>query len=320
MDNNRITLLTKIAELYYMQGLTQSQISAKIHIHRTEISKLLKEARKLGIVQITINPNIKNSSNLQKFFIKNFNLKNMIIVPDTTESIDLKALGEFAGPYISNIITSNSTIGISWGRTLAHAISNFTKNNKKHNITVVPLIGGPTGRLKNDYQSNRLVYLLSEKLNANSETLNTPAIVSSNTLKEELLSNPNNQIVFNYWDKLDYAIVGIGSNLITELEQWKEFYKNSNFSDIFKNTAVVGDLLSHPFTQNGDFIDISKLNIISIDMQKLKEVPNVIGLACGKNKVNAILGALNTGILDILITTDTTALAIKKIYDKKSQM
>lgn len=313
MNNNRIAQLIKIAELYYLQGMTQSQISNEVHIHRTEISKLLKEARKLGIVQISINPNGKNSNKLQKFLIDKFNLKDALIVPENTEAIDLKTLGELAGPYLSKLISSDSTVGISWGRTLAHAIANFPKSTKKHGITVVPLIGGPAGRLKNDYQSNKLVYILSEKLNARSEALNTPAIVSSPELKAELLSNPNNQIVFDYWSRLDYALVGIGSNMITELEQWKEFYKNSNFSDVFQNTEVVGDILSTPFSQDGTFFNFSKLNIIGLNIEKLKQVPTVVGLACGKNKVNAILGALNSGVLDILITTDTTALAIKKL-------
>lgn len=313
MENKLISQLTTIAELYYMQGLTQKEISERVHIHRSEISRLLKEARKLGLVQITVNSNVQSLNSLQDFLIKQFHLKDALVVPKNTESSDLQILGELAAQYLSKKITSNSVIGVSWGRSLAHTIQSLPNQNQRHGITVVPLIGGPTGRLKNDYQSNRLVYIMAEKLNAKGESLNCPALVSSKALKDELISNPNTQVVLNYWKNLDYALVGIGSNLITNLNQWKEFYKDSNFTTLLKKTNAVGDILSRPYSQDGEIIKSSKLNVIGLDLNSLKEVPNVIGVACGKNKIRSILGALNTGVLDVLITTDITALGIQSI-------
>lgn len=316
MENKLISQLTTIAELYYMQGLTQKEISERVHIHRSEISRLLKEARKLGLVQITVNSNVQSLNSLQDFLIKQFHLKDALVVPKNTESSDLQILGEFAAQYLSKKITSNSVIGVSWGRSLAHTIQSLPNQNQRHGITVVPLIGGPTGRLKNDYHSNRLVYIMAEKLNAKGESLNCPALVSSKALKDELISNPNTQVVLNYWKNLDYALVGIGSNLITNLNQWKEFYKDSNFTTLLKKTNAVGDILSRPYSQDGEIIKSSKLNVIGLDLNSLKEVPNVIGVACGKNKIRSILGALNTGVLDVLITTDITALGIQSICSR----
>ena len=48
--------LVKISDLYYMHGLTQQEISNIAHIHRTEISRILKAARDEGVVSIAINP------------------------------------------------------------------------------------------------------------------------------------------------------------------------------------------------------------------------------------------------------------------------
>lgn len=320
MENKLISQLTTIAELYYMQGLTQQEISKRVHIHRSEISRLLKEARKLGLVQITVNSNVQSLNSLQDFLIKKFNLKDALVVPENTESLDLQMLGEFAAQYLSKKITNNSVIGVSWGRSLAHTIQSMPDQSQRRGITVVPLIGGPAGRLKNDYQSNKLVYILAERLNAKGESLNCPALVSSKALKSELTSNPNIQVVLNYWEDLDYALVGIGSNAITNLTQWKEFYKNSDFTNLLKKTNAVGDILSRPYTQDGKIIKSSKLNVIGLDLNSLKKVPNVVGIACGKNKVRSILGALNTGVLNVLITTDITALGIKSLCTLESQM
>lgn len=313
MKNNLINQLISVAKLYYIDELTQKEIANKFHIHRSQISRMLKEARKLGLVKITVNSGLKDFSDLQNFLIKKFNLKEALIVPENIDDLNLKTLGSFAANYLSQTITSNSVIGISWGRTLAHAFQAMPSKSEKHGIVVVPLIGGPAGRLKNDYQSNRLAFLLSEKLNGKSESLNCPAIVSSKNLQEELMSNPNNQVVFNLWQNLDYAIVGVGSNLIIDMEQWQEFYKNSSFASLFSETNAVGDILSQPYSADGKIINSSKYHIISMNLDSLKKVPVVIGIACGRNKIKSILGALNTHIIDVLITTDITALGIKDL-------
>lgn len=313
MKDKLISQLTEIAELYYMQGLTQKEISERVHIHRSEISRMLKEARKLGLVKITVNSSTENLSKLQDFLINTFHLKDAMVVPESTEALDLETLGEFAAQYLTKNIQSNSVIGLSWGRSLAHTIQSMPSKSKKHGITVVPLIGGPNGELKNDYQSNRLVYSLAEKLNARSETLNSPALVSSEKIKNELFANPANQVVFNYWKRLDYAVIGFGSNMISNLAFWQEFYKDSDFTEITKNSQAIGDILSTPYTQEGKIIDSSKLHVIAMDLDSLKKVPNVIGVACGKRKVKSMLGALRTGVINILITTDTTALSIENL-------
>lgn len=313
MENKLISQLITVSEYYYLEGLTQKEISEKVHIHRSEISRMLKQARKLGLVKITVNSHIQGLTDLQDFLIKKFKLKDALVVPESTNNFDLQTLGDFAAQYLTKNLSSNSTIGVSWGRSLAHTIQSLPSKSTKHGMTIVPLIGGPAGRLKNDYQSNQLTYLMAEKLNGKSESLNSPALVSSKELKDELMSNPNNQIITSYWKNLDYAIIGIGSSLITDLSQWKQFYKNSNFLNVFKKGNAVGDILSRPFTQEGKFIDSSKIHVVGLDPKSLKKVPNVIAIACGKNKVNSILGALNSNVLDVLITTDTTALEIKNL-------
>lgn len=315
-QNNLINQLVKISEMYWIQGLTQKEIAQKIHIDRSKISRILTQARKLGIVKISINANYQNIDKLQSFLIRTFSLNDALVVPENSEVLDLQTLGNYAAQYLEKCIINNSTIGLSWGRSLAHTIQSLPQNLDKKGTKIVPLIGGPVGRLKNDYQSNQLAFILSEKLGGRLETLNCPAIVSSAAMKRELVSNPNNKVVFENWKKLDYAIVGIGSSDLSQLSQWKEFYKSNSFNNIFKNENIIGDILSQGYTSSGKIIKNTNIHVIALNLDQLKQVPNVIGIACGRNKIKAILGALNCGLLTTLITTDTTALGIKNLYER----
>jgi len=46
--------LFRIAQMYYEDDLTQEEISKELHISRSNISKMLKRARNVGIVEIVV--------------------------------------------------------------------------------------------------------------------------------------------------------------------------------------------------------------------------------------------------------------------------
>ena len=47
-------LLARVASLYYEDNLTQAEISRHVHTSRSTVSRLLRQARDSGIVEITI--------------------------------------------------------------------------------------------------------------------------------------------------------------------------------------------------------------------------------------------------------------------------
>ena len=47
-------MLATVANLYYNSEMTQNEIAARMYTSRSKISRMLKEARELGIVEISI--------------------------------------------------------------------------------------------------------------------------------------------------------------------------------------------------------------------------------------------------------------------------
>ena len=47
-------ILATVANLYYNSDLTQNQIAERFYTSRSKISRMLKEAREMGIVEINI--------------------------------------------------------------------------------------------------------------------------------------------------------------------------------------------------------------------------------------------------------------------------
>jgi DNA-binding transcriptional regulator LsrR (DeoR family) len=53
---NELRLMTRVAQMYHVDGMKQAEISATLHISQATISRLLKRAETEGIVKITITP------------------------------------------------------------------------------------------------------------------------------------------------------------------------------------------------------------------------------------------------------------------------
>ncbi|HBY24682.1 MAG TPA: DNA-binding transcriptional regulator, partial [Propionibacteriaceae bacterium] len=51
---DELRLMTKVARLYHEKGLTQPQIAAQLLLSQARVSRLLKQAEALGIVQTVI--------------------------------------------------------------------------------------------------------------------------------------------------------------------------------------------------------------------------------------------------------------------------
>ncbi len=73
----------------------------------------------------------------------------------------------------------------------------------------------------------------------------------------------------------------------------------------------MGDVLSHILDKDGNLISVSQeQRLMSTPLKELQKLENVIGVAGGPMKVDAILAALRGKYLDVLITDEDTAQAL----------
>jgi len=121
------------------------------------------------------------------------------------------------------------------------------------------------------------------------------------------MKNDETQKLLEKARNVDIALVGIGapigsSNLVEtgyfEKEQIKEM----------QNLGVAGDICSRFFDEEGQVCDLEiNKRTIGINLDDLKNINEVIGVAGGEEKVSSIVGALKGGFLDVLITDAKTA-------------
>ncbi|MCJ7689713.1 MAG: RNA polymerase subunit sigma-70, partial [Clostridiaceae bacterium] len=107
--------------------------------------------------------------------------------------------------------------------------------------------------------------------------------------------------------KCNIALVGIG-NVDEGSTLYKHKFLGKDEKDLIKSKGGVVDICFIPFNINGEIVETEISNrIIGIDATSLIDIPLVIGVAGGEEKKNTVLGALKSGLLNVIITDSDTA-------------
>jgi DNA-binding transcriptional regulator LsrR (DeoR family) len=307
VDDKHQYLLAKVADLYYNQELTQGVIGKELGLSRVKIYRLLKEARDKGIVRISITWPIKTNEGLERQLKESFDLKTALVLAGTTQ--DMTSLAQLAAQYLEQTLRPNTTLAICLGQT-THAVIEAIHPDYQAHIKVAQATGGMSSSLQK-YDSSSLARQLAEKLGGEAIYLPSPAIADSQEAARVIKQQSEVQRVLESSRKADFALVGIGN-----LEPKSSNFVKAGFlteADVLALRAAkaVGDMAWHIFDIEGN-LHPSPFNkqIIGISLEDLKQIPLTIGVAQGKEKARAILGALRTGAINVLCSDEETILEV----------
>jgi DNA-binding transcriptional regulator LsrR (DeoR family) len=74
-------LKTRVAWLYYMEGLTQDQIANELGLTRTRVLRMLAAARQDGTVQIRVTSKLSHCVQLERSLERQWGLERAIVIP-----------------------------------------------------------------------------------------------------------------------------------------------------------------------------------------------------------------------------------------------
>ena len=313
MPRNRADMMQmyRIAKMYYMDGLTQAQIAEAESISRSQISRLLDQARSRGIVEITVRmPGRISLNELRDDLIRELKLKDVAIAPlnETAAEEDvIEAIATAAAGFLPKELKSCRTVGMGWGRTLYRTSCVLSPRGAESEKLFVPLIG-VSGTDNPALQVNAILDRMGERFRAHTYFINVPAYRDSKEPLSELAKKRLQQL-HRYWDELDAAVVGVGAApsvgdlFISEV--------SSRSAERALLVQAVGDILTHFFRADGTLIpEIPGYERIAFHAANLRQVRKVICLAGGRDKVPALIAAAKAGFYNMLVTDSVTAEAI----------
>jgi deoxyribonucleoside regulator len=313
-DNiQRIDILINIAKMYYLEDLSQEEISNKLHVSRSNISRMLKECREEKIIEFKIRDTSSTYIELQKKIKDFYGLKEVIVVPGDNNIEQAKSnVGKAAASYLESVLKNGMLLGIAWGTTICYLVQHFDCISDRI-VDVIQLTGGTyTESLKMD--GRELVKELAKKLNGNWYLLQTPMIVQSKVLRDLLMEEPEIKKHFELIDKTDVAIAGLGSSIPEHYVPFKAGYISKEETEQLVNLGAIGDICGNKLDINGNTSEtILTGKVIAVDLEQLRKIPLVIGVAAGAEKAASIVAGLRGKYLKALVIDELAALNVLKL-------
>jgi len=318
-DSDDIYLLTEIASLYYEENNTQEQIAKIMGISRSGVSRFLTRSRELGLVDIHVHHPLKTSAPLRDELMRQFNLQDAQILQSTSSDESLLShVGALAARYTdrriqeAHALTSKitRTIGISWGTSMFELLKAL-RPRRRLPLNVVQLMGSVDTSSTPDIDGPEIARRFAVAYGAHCYYLHAPLLITDAIVRDGLLKEPSIQRSFHMAEQMNMALVGIGGARPNASGLFRAGYLAEDELQEIRRQGAVGDICGCYFNIDGQLCATELLKrTITVSFDTLRAVPLVVAVAAGVEKTEAILGALRTGVVKVLITDESCARAV----------
>ena len=316
LDRDRLTLLLQVARLYWEEGLSQEEIAARASYSRATVSRMLTEARRAGIVTVTVAHPIERLMGLEQRLISSFGLAQARVIEDTGdrrgEELASGGVSRLLARATGELLLANcgprSVIAVSNGRAVGAVARELPERIWPRSTTVAML--GSAGNVLGDEDGPDICRNIALRLGGHVRTLPLPLVFDSARIAKAVRDEDQILATLELAARSDVALTGIGAvgpqgrGVSPLLRRWmtpavvRECHER----------GAVAHVVGHHLDASGRHVTTSICQrTLCLEPDRLKEIPLVIGVAAGTSKAAAILAALRGGYLSALVTDESTA-------------
>ncbi len=298
-------LVVTAANLYYLEDLTQEEVAGKLGLSRVAVSRVLKRARDLGFVQVSVRRPLPELFDLGRRIEKAWGMRVVRVVPTGSDEATLDSLGRAGAELVAYYGGPGKRLGAAWSRTVSSIVP-YIKRPARPPLCVTELAGAylepgtPFG----------VSWRLAEKLGARLETIPAPILAATAEAKAFMMRERSVVLAFENGAKVDLALVGLGGVDENASIVRTGYVNDENLAEI-KSRGAVGDILMRYFDGQGRHIPMSfEDRAVSLEWEAIRSLPLVVAMAFGPSKIGAMRGAMAGGVIHGLVTDRESAIAL----------
>lgn len=288
-----------VARAYFIDRKTKSQIADDMGISRFRVARLIEEAIEQGLVKFVITEHQEIDTDLSQQIKKKFSLSEAIVLsgPELPSGALTQQLGILGASVVEEILKSGMNVGVASGRVLS-SMADALKTVPA--LNVVQAAGAQPG-MDFSHNSIELVHRIAAIGSGKAFPIYVPMWVDNPDTVQNLLREPSVAAVHKMYDSLDVLITGIGSWSPVESclcntfpAEWRK--------EVFR-IGVCADICATILDCNGNVVP-SPLDQLGLSMtaEQVRRVPQVIAIAGGTEKRDAIAASLRGNWVTTLVT------------------
>ncbi len=296
-----------IARRFFLDGRSKSKIADEFGVSRFKVARILEEARAEGIVRIEIRLPAGLDASLAQALHEAFGLRHAIVVDTAVEPEGQmrQQLAHAAAALLKEIVTVDDVVGVGYGRTLtlmAEEIDGLAP------CPVVQLTGALFGVNAED-NSVELVRQIAARTGGPCFSIYAPQVLPDARTAASLRQSPEVSDAYQRFGSVTKAVVAVGSWAPPQSQLYDSLPPAQTAT--LREQGVVAEigavLLDASGTQLAtDFTE----RCISISGPELRAIDEVVAVAGGAAKADAVRAALAGGYASSLIADSSLATAL----------
>lgn len=300
----------RAASMYYLQDVKMEVIARYLGTSRSTVSRLLKQARESGLVEITLRPSTTRAPGLGRSISAAFGIETYVVpVPDAAEEIErLDQVARTAARLLSSWFDSDMILGVAWGTTLA-AISRRLQPKPTRGSVVVQLNGAANTRTSGIEYASDLIASFGAAYGAAVHHFPVPAFFDYPESKQSMWRERSVRRVLDEQARADIALFSVGSvtgSLPSHV--YSAGYLDSGDVDLLHDQGVVGDVCTVFLRADGSWQDVPlNARATGPTPEQLRRIPRRLCAVAGDTKAVPLLAALRAGTVTDLVVDERTA-------------
>ena len=295
-------LAATAARRFYLEGVSKSDIAAELGVSRFKVARMLDWARSTGLVRIELESPGEIDLDLSVRLRTARGLRHCVVIegPEDDELLRM-ALGRAAAELLSEIVQPGDVLGLAWARSL---MAMRTSLKALPACDVVQLTGALS--LPSDDSSVELVRDLARRSNGQGYYFYAPMVLPDAATARVLRTQPDVARAIERYPSVTKAVIGVGAwqqglstvvGALTERER-REIYDLGVRAEL---SGVQIDGQGNPVTT--PLTD----RLVGITAEQLHAVPDVIAVAYGTAKIDAVDAGIRGGFITSLVTHSAMA-------------
>jgi deoxyribonucleoside regulator len=295
--------LARVAELYYVEQMSQEAVGRALGMSRQKVSRLLKRALETGVVRIEISSPQDTTTRLRQDITRLMRVPQAIVVaPERGGSqAALRAVARTAAAEVVHRIKEANAelVGIGRGATLLE-LSRAIPRQHLPGLQVVQMVGSvPSASGMPD--SAVIASNVAEALGAQPRTYMAPLFLDSPGALRVVEDDSNVGDIRTRAARVDIAVFSIG-RAIDAGQLFPTESSRIRALEELSSLQAVGEICGRFFREDGTPLDGQLAErSFAIRLPDLKAVNLKICVAAGASKADAVAAGVRGGYVDVLI-------------------
>ncbi|WP_207957958.1 sugar-binding transcriptional regulator [Streptomyces sp. YIM 98790] len=294
-----------MARRFYLEGKSKIQIADEFGVSRFKVARVLESAVEHELVRIEIRVPAELDAERSDALRARFGLRHVVVAESPADAPanahDADHLGEVAADLMSELVNEGDVLGLAWGRSTIHMAAALKELPP---CTVVQLTGvydvGTAER-----GSVEAVRRAAAVSGGEAHPIYAPMLLPDAQTAAALRGQTGIAHAFEYFDKVTIAAVSIGSweAGVSTVHDMLSGEERAHYASL----GVAAEMSAHLFDLEGRSIgrDLGE-RCITVEPERLRRIPEVVAIAGGRRKGDAIAAVLRSGLVTSLVT-DTAA-------------